>query len=147
MKEATQHLFTLAKSTIVSAVVILVEITLIYLGERVSVPEVMSYAGVQIIGTSITFVLNKYWVFEVPTGSVFKQGAKAMCVFGGSLTLNTLLPSIGSYVLRVPPVPSFLASQVIVYLAWNFPLNRWWVFPHAMALDPSSSGTSSHPSA
>jgi hypothetical protein len=24
---------------------------------------------------------------------------------------------------------AFLCSQGIVYLGWNYPMNRWWVFP------------------
>jgi hypothetical protein len=51
-----------------------------------------------------------------------------MVVFGGSLALNTALPSLGSYVLHITPVASFAISQVIVYLSWNYPMNRWWVF-------------------
>ena len=129
-----------------SLIVIVVEVVLIYLGGLVHVPEVVMYASVQIIGTSITFAMNKYWVFEVPHGSIFKQGAKAICVFAGSLTLNTALPSLGSYVIGLPPVVAFLSSQALVYVAWNFPLNRWWVFPTVMASDPSPTGTSSHPS-
>jgi putative flippase GtrA len=124
------HFWTLVRSTATSAIVIVVEVLLILVLAGAHVPDVVSYAAVQIIGTAITFTLNKLWVFDAAkTGTVLQEGAKAMAVFGGSLALNTALPSIGSYVLHVPPVPSFLASQVIVFLAWNYPLNRWWVFP------------------
>jgi putative flippase GtrA len=157
------HLRTLAKSTIVSIIVIVVEVVLIFVLDHLHVPDIVSYASVQILGTTITFVGNKYWVFDAGgVGSIFAQGAKAICVFVGSLVLNTVLPSIGSYGLGVAPVPSFLASQIIVYLAWNYPMNRWWVFPSRpsqpsrpsrpsrpslpTASDPSSIGTSSRPS-
>ena len=145
---AKQHLLTFAKSTLVSLLVIVVEVALIFVGEHAGVPDWVGYAGVQIVGTAITFTLNKYWTFEAGHGSILKQGAKALVVFAGSFVLNTLLPSVGSYVLGLPPVVAFLGAQAIVYLGWNFPLNRWWVFPirpvqTATASDPSSSGTSS----
>ena len=137
------------KSTATSLIVIVIEVLLIELLELLHVPQVVSYAAVQIVGTSITFLTNKFWVFEAGrTGTVFSEGAKAIAVFGGSLVLNTALPSIGSYVIGLPPVPSFLGSQVIVYLSWNYPLNRWWVFPareasrKAHGADASTSPTS-----
>lgn len=130
----TSHFRTLVKSTATSLLVIVVEVVLLELLEILHVPEVVSYAAVQLVGTAITFLGNKFWVFEAGrTGTVFSEGAKAIAVFGGSLALNTGLPSIGSYVIGLPVVPSFLASQVIVYLAWNYPLNRWWVFPSRKA--------------
>jgi putative flippase GtrA len=124
------HLWTFARSIATSLIVIVVEVLLILALERLRVPDAVSYAAVQIVGTAITFTLNKLWVFgAAKTGTVLAEGAKAIAVFGGSLALNTALPSVGSYVLHVPPVVSFLASQVIVFLGWNYPLNRWWVFP------------------
>jgi putative flippase GtrA len=124
------HLWTLARSSVSSLIVIVVEVLLIMLLDAASVPHVVSYAAVQVVGTTITFVLNKLWVFGAgKSGTVFAEGTKAIAVFGGSLVLNTALPSIGSYVLHAPSVPSFLVSQMIVFLTWNYPLNRWWVFP------------------
>ncbi len=124
------HLWTFARSIATSLVVIVVEVLLILALEQVYVPDAVSYGAVQIIGTAITFTFNKLWVFgAAKTGTVLAEGAKAIAVFGGSLALNTGLPSVGSYVLHAPPVAAFLASQVIVFLAWNYPLNRWWVFP------------------
>ena len=126
----SRHFWTLARSTVTSLIVIVVEVLLILVLEDVRVPDAVSYGAVQIIGTSITFTFNKLWVFgAAKTGTVLEEGAKAIAVFGGSLVLNTALPSLGSYVLHAPPVAAFLASQVIVFLAWNYPLNRWWVFP------------------
>ena len=124
------HFWTLVRSIAVSAIVIIVEVLLILALEDARVPDGVSYAAVQIVGTSITFLFNKLWVFgAAKSGTVFTEGAKAIAVFGGSFVLNTALPSFGSYVLGVPAVPSFLASQALVFLAWNYPMNRWWVFP------------------
>jgi putative flippase GtrA len=130
MVERKSHFWTLLRSSVSSLIVIGVEVGLIHLLDAIDVPAYVSFAAVQLVGTTITFVMNKLWVFAAArTGAVVQEGAKAILVFGGSLTLNTVLPSIGSYVLRVPHIPSFLAAQAIVFLCWNYPLNRWWVFP------------------
>jgi putative flippase GtrA len=130
MADRMSHLWTLARSSVSSLIVIAVEVGLIQLADSFGVPVYVSFAAVQIVGTTITFVMNKLWVFgAAKTGAVVKEGAKAILVFGGSLMLNTVMPSIGSYVLGIPHIPSFLAAQAIVFLCWNYPLNRWWVFP------------------
>ena len=49
-------------------------------------------------------------------------------VFGGSWLLNTGIPSLLSYRAGLGPVLAFAISNVFVYVAWNYPLNRWWVF-------------------
>jgi putative flippase GtrA len=42
--------------------------------------------------------------------------------------LNTAIPSLLSYRLHLEPVLAFVVSQVFVYLVWNYPGNRFWVF-------------------
>ena len=89
----------------------------------------ISYVVVQILGTIMTFAGNKYWAFEASrTGRTVTEGSRAVIVFGGSFVFNTALSSFGSYVLHLPPVLAFLGSQAVVWLAWNYPMNRWWVF-------------------
>jgi hypothetical protein len=36
--------------------------------------------------------------------------------------------------LHLSPLVAYLVSQIVVYTCWNFPLNRWCVFP---ARDPA----------
>lgn len=94
-----------------------------------TVEPAVAYAAVQFVATVITFTINKYWAFDAgQTGSLHGQGLRAVVVFGGSLALNTGIPSFFSYVLHVTPVVAFAISQVLVYLGWNYPLNRLWVF-------------------
>jgi putative flippase GtrA len=89
----------------------------------------IAYAVVQFIATAITFVLNRYWAFEASrAGSMAGQGLRYGLVFGGSLALNTGLPSLLHYHLHLQPVLAFAISQVVVYCAWNYPLNRYFVF-------------------
>ncbi|MGZ3428515.1 MAG: GtrA family protein, partial [Polyangia bacterium] len=84
---------------------------------------------VQFYCNAVSFLLYKYWAFDaahVGRGSV--QYARQLVIFGGSLALNTAIPSVLSYRLHIEPVIAFIASQVVVYLAWNYPGNRYWVF-------------------
>jgi putative flippase GtrA len=77
----------------------------------------------------VTFSVNKYWAFDARrVGHLGHQSVKAVVVFLGSLGLNTALPSLCFYKLHIPSVAAFLVSQALVYVGWNYPLQRFWVF-------------------
>jgi putative flippase GtrA len=81
------------------------------------------------VANAISFLLYKYWAFEAAEiGNVRTQYAKQLLIFAGSLVLNTAIPSFFSYRLHLEPVLAFLISQVVVYIGWNYPGNRYWVF-------------------
>jgi putative flippase GtrA len=124
------HTRTLTRSTLVSIAATASEFVLLpVLVNLLHVSEAICYAAVQFVAQAITFTCNKYWAFDAAqVGSLHGQGVKSLLVFGGSLALNTALPSFGSYVLHLPPVGAFAISQVVVYLSWNYPMNRYWVF-------------------
>jgi putative flippase GtrA len=89
----------------------------------------IAYASVQLFANAITFLLYKYWAFGARRhGSLPAQYLKQLVIFGGSLLLNTAIPSWLTYRLHVEPVLAFAISNVFVYLAWNYPGNRFWVF-------------------
>ena len=124
-----EHLRLLIRSSIASLISLLIELLLVQLFDFYRVEPVISFVVVQILGTIMTFVGNKYWAFEASrTGKTVTEGSRALIVFGGSFVLNTALSSFGSYVLHAPPVLAFLGSQAVVWLGWNYPMNRWWVF-------------------
>jgi putative flippase GtrA len=119
------------RSSIASIAALLVELGLVQLADVLHIEPVISYAVVQFLGTVMTFAGNKYWAFEAAqTGRTASEGTRAVIVFGGSFLFNTGLSSVGSYALHLPPVLAFLGSQAVVWLCWNYPMNRWWVFPH-----------------
>lgn len=127
------HLATLVRSVAVSALVFAVELTGVVLCDRARVTAAIAFAAVQIVGTTLTFVLNKCWAFGAAhTGRGYFEGAKSALVFAGSFCLNIALPSLATYCFAVAPVIAFTVSQIVVGLAWNFPLNRWWVFDAAL---------------
>jgi hypothetical protein len=121
---------TFVRSVLVSLVTLTAEFTLLpILHDVVGLADAVCYGAVQVAGTTITFTLSRHWAFEAAyAGTLRAQGARYLAVFLGSFALNTALPSVGSYALGMPLVPSFAASQALVYLGWNYPMNRWWVF-------------------
>lgn len=132
MSFVREHARTFTRSTIVSFIATGAEFVLLPLLVRLwSVEHWVAYAAVQFLGTAITFVLSRYWAFEARhADQIHSQGVRYLLVFGGSFALNTALPSLGSYVLHLPPELAFGIAQALVYLAWNYPLNKYWVFRH-----------------
>ena len=105
------------------------ELSLVALLRGLGTRAVITFSVVQILGATITFTLNKLWVFDAAeTGSVAAELSRSAPVFAGAFVLNTALPSFGTGFARMPAVIAYLASQTLVYLAWSFPLNRRWVF-------------------
>lgn len=129
-RTAPSHVRTLSKATIASIVATGTEIGLLWiLVHPVHVPRWIAFWVVQFYCNAVTFLLYKYWAFEArDIGRARTQYAKQLVVFAGSVVLNTGLPSLLTYRLHVEAVTSFVISQVVVYLVWNYPGNRYWVF-------------------
>jgi putative flippase GtrA len=136
--EPPPHTRTLAKSTIASIIATGSEFAILPLLVHVlHVRPWIAYFSVQFVANAITFVLYKYWAFEAANiGRVQVQYAKQLIIFAGSLVLNTLIPSLLSYRMHLEPVLAFAISQVLVYLSWNYPGNRYWVFNERRARRP-----------
>jgi putative flippase GtrA len=130
---------TLVRSVAASALVFAVELSGVALLDRAGVAAPIAFAAVQIVGTTLTFLLNKFWAFGAArTGRGYFEGVKSAVVFAGSFILNIALPSIATYWFAIVPVVAFTGSQVVIGLAWNFPLNRWWVFDAAFHEESTS---------
>ena len=124
------HARTMGRGAAASVVATLAEFALLpLLVHLLGVAAWLSYLLVQFVANAISFTLYKYWAFEAAhTGDLKVQYVKQLVVFGGSLALNTILPSFMSYRLHVEPVLAFAISNVLVYVGWNYPGNRYWVF-------------------
>ena len=95
----------------------------------------VAFAAVQLVANLVTFLLYKYWAFGAARhGSLGRQYARQTVVFAGSWLLNTAIPSWLSYRVGLGPVLAFAISNVFVYLGWNYPLNRYWVFARTAVL-------------
>ena len=126
----TDEVRRLSKATLASCFATATEIALLWLlVHPLHVPRWVAFWVVQFYCNAVSFLLYKYWAFDAANvGRARVQYAKQLVIFGGSLVLNTAIPSALSYRLHVEPVMAFIASQVVVYLAWNYPGNRYWVF-------------------
>jgi putative flippase GtrA len=124
------HRRALTKSSIASLLVTGTEfVILAVLVHPLQVPHWVGYLSVQFLANLATFLLYKYWAFEAGAfGSARRQYLKQLVIFGGSLGLNTGISSLLSYRVGLEPVLSFALSNVLVYLCWNYPGNRYWVF-------------------
>lgn len=119
----------LVRSLVVSLAVFVVELAGVAAFDAVGIASAVGFAAVQIVGTCLTFLANKYWAFDAATtGRGPREAARSAAVFAGSFALNIALPSAGSYLLGMRPTTAFTVSQIFVGLGWNYPMNRWWVF-------------------
>ena len=119
------------RAALVSTLVTGVEVALVPLLTKV-IPAWTTFLLVQVLSNIVTFLVYKYWAFGARRGSMGVQYGKQLFVFGGSWTLNTLIPSLFHYHFHMKPVYAFALSNVFVYLGWNYPLNRIWVFHRAV---------------
>ncbi len=124
------HARALTRSTIASIIATAGEFGLLaLLVHPLRVPDWIAYIVVQFFCNMATFLLYKYWAFEAGQhGSARHQYLKQLLIFAGSLGLNTGISSLLSYRLGLEPVLSFAISNIAVYLGWNYPGNRYWVF-------------------
>jgi putative flippase GtrA len=124
------HTRALTKSTIASLIATAGEFVLLWvLVHPLKAPHWVSYLAVQFFCNVATFLLYKYWAFEAAEFGDWKsQYLKQLVIFGGSLALNTVIPSLLSYKGNIEPVVAFAISQIVTYLGWNYPGNRYWVF-------------------
>ena len=124
------HAKALTRSTIASLLATGAEFVLLaVLVHPLHVPDWVGYIGVQFFANAATFLLYKYWAFDAAQfGSARSQYLKQLVIFAGSLGLNTGISSLLSYRVGLEPVLSFALSNIVVYLGWNYPGNRYWVF-------------------
>jgi putative flippase GtrA len=127
---APSHARALTRTTIASIIATAVEFAILWvLAHLLYVRPWIAFAGVQFVANGISFLLYKYWAFDAAKhGTLHHQYLKQLIIFGGSLALNTAIPSLLTYRLHLEVVLAFAISQVVVYLGWNYPGNRYWVF-------------------
>lgn len=90
-----------------------------------------------VAGGFVAFRLSRSWTFEARTGSALAQLWRFLFVWATSALLNSggvpwLLGWLGSF-----PV-AWLLVRGAVYLGWNYPLSRWFVFASEKAADELS---------
>lgn len=87
-----------------------------------------------IIGAVLNFSINRYWTFnankadKLPVGS---QVIKFICVVAGSIALKSSGTYLFSTLLKLDYKISRIVVDIIVSLAFNYTLQKYWVFKKA----------------
>lgn len=84
------------------------------------------------LGAVVNFTINRVWTFG-SSAPKLGQAARYVFVSASSAALNSGLVAV---MLLLPSLPYQLAWILVrgaVYLSWNFPLHRDWVFADAPA--------------
>ena len=84
-----------------------------------------------VVGSASNFLINRQWAFEARAGSAHWQFARFLPVQAGSSGLQTLGVWLFTEQTRLKYFSSKMLVAVIVYLIWNYPMNRFFVFPRA----------------
>jgi putative flippase GtrA len=90
-----------------------------------------------IAGCASNFAINRAWAFEATAGKPHLQLARFVPVQAGASALHTAGVWALTGVARLPYLASKLVVAIAVYLGWNYPLNRRFVFSRE-----TSAGTS-----
>ena len=99
-----------------------------------------------IVGSLSNFTINKKWAFSadhVPMGRAFWR---FLVVQAGSSGWHTLGVWLMTRFGRLPYPASKGIIAALVYLGWNYPLNRWFVFPASATAQREASAPSRAPS-
>ncbi len=105
--------------------------TLMGLTELVGVNYVLATWIGTVVGSLSNFAINKQWAFSARSAPAMPTLGRFVVVQIGASGLHTagvwLLTRFGG----LPFPVSKLVIAAVVYLGWNYPLNRWLVFnPH-----------------
>ena len=85
-------------------------------------------------GAVTDFTLKRHWAFDrQEKDRLHAEAVRYLMVSGTSLLLNLAVAWALVDGLRFPPVPGVILASVVVGIAWNYPLHRFWVFRRAGA--------------
>src|SRR3954468_14656376 len=80
-----------------------------------------------VAGGLVAFALSRRWTFQAGAGRALPQILRFLLVWATSALLNSSgVPALLSWVTSFPLAWS--AVRAAVYLGWNSPLSRWFVF-------------------
>jgi putative flippase GtrA len=106
--------------------------TLVGLTELAGVNYVLSTWIGTIVGALANFTINKAWTFHARDMPAVPAMARFVGVQAGSSGLHTTGVWVLTRFARLPYPVSKLVIAAVVYLTWNYPLNRWFVFRPAI---------------
>jgi putative flippase GtrA len=86
-----------------------------------------------VIGFLTNFTINRYWAFDAREGALHWQLVRSLPIQTGSTALQVLgmWLFVGAFGIAVEL--SKLIVAALVYLCWNYPMNRHFVFGRKLA--------------
>jgi putative flippase GtrA len=95
-----------------------------------------------LVGSLSNFIINRRWSFGATAAPPEPQLARFVPVQAGASALQTGGVWVLTRFAGVTYVGSKLAAAVVVYLIWNYPLNRLFVFRDGRRDQSRSTGSS-----
>lgn len=89
-------------------------------------PGLATFAGC-VAGGGVAFWMSRVWTFRAGTARAWPQIVRFLLVWATSALLNsTGVPALLRWISSFPL--AWAAVRGSVYLGWNYPLSRWFVF-------------------
>ena len=98
--------------------------------ELLGVSPVLATAMSATVGGLTNFLLLRSWAYRRSEDAVKPQFLKYFLVAGTSLALNTGGEHLFFDVVKIHYVVARIITAVVVSNAWNYPMNRFFVFGH-----------------
>jgi putative flippase GtrA len=136
------HLRSLSRNTLTSIFTTALDVgVLIGLVELCHVHYVIATWTGTIVGALSNFFINRHWSFEAHRHSLRWQLARFVPVQAGSSLWQTSGVWFLTGVLGLQYIGSKVTVAVLVYLFWNYPMNRMFVFRDWRAQKASREGS------
>jgi len=103
-------------------------LTVILLTEVIGLWYVFSNVIGATVGTIVSFLLGRYWVFLSVDRKIHHQAFRYILVSIGSLILNTLGVYLVTEGLQINYIYSKVIVSVVVGIGFNFVLHKYFVF-------------------
>ncbi len=130
-----------AKNTITSIFTTALDFgTLTGLVELCRVDYVIATLIGTIVGATSNFLINRAWSFEATDAPMYQQALRMLPVQAGSSGLQTLGVWLFTRFAGLPYFASKLIVSALVYLGWNYPMNRYFVFTRGEPAGTSRTG-------
>ena len=81
-----------------------------------------------IVGFLANFAINRHWAFEAHGGAIGWQFVRVLPVQAGSTGLQTVGVWIFDRFIGLRYWVAKIVVSALVYLLWNYPMNRFFVF-------------------
>lgn len=93
-----------------------------------------------LVGFLANFTVNRFWAFAATHGAMHWQFMRVLPVQAGSTGLQTLGVWIFDRFIGLHYWVAKMVVSALVYLCWNYPMNRFFVFGRKPEPVPSRGG-------